>query len=187
MAASGTSPRRQRHVRPTVAVVLLAVGTAVVLASLPTQSARWLSAAAVVALALGWASLWTTRSELRATRRLHAADRAAAAVAYRHLFGVREAEHADVATAMTERLAEAHFAQHELEGLVAQHETGARNAEARLSEAQQRVRRLEEAVALLQGEHALAGLGTWEEQSSQQVAARNRSVRDGDRPDLKRA
>ncbi len=183
MAASGTSPRRQRHVRPTVAVVLLAVATATVLASLPTQSARWLSSAAVVALALGWTSLWTTRFELRATRRLHAADRAAAAVAYRHLFGVREAEHADVATAMTERLAEAHFAQHELEGLVTQHETRARWAEARLSEAQQRVRRLEEAVALLQGESALAGLGTWEEQVSQKAAA----TRDGVRPELKQA
>ncbi len=174
MAASGTSPRRQRHVRPTVAVVLLAVATATVLASLPTQSARWLSSAAVVALALGWTSLWTTRNELRATRRLHAADRAAAAVAYRHLFGVREAEHADVATAMTERLAEAHFAQHE---------PGAGWAEARLSEAQQRVRRLEEAVALLQGESALAGLGTWEEQVSQKAAA----TRDGVRPELKQA
>lgn len=187
MAASGTSPRRQRLARPTLAVVLLAVATAAVIGSLPTQSARWLSAAAVVALALGWTSLWTTRNELRATRRLHAADRVAAAVAHRHLFGVREAEHAEVATAMTERLAEAHFAQRELEGLVTQHEAGARRADARLSEAQQRVRRLEESVALLQGERALAGLGTWEEQAGQKAAARNRSATGGEHPGLKQA
>lgn len=183
MAASGTSARRrQRSVRLTVSVVLLAVATAAVLASLPAQSALWLSLAAVVALALGWLSLRITWTAVLETRRDNAADRAAAAAAYRNLFGVRAAEHAEFATAMTERLAEAHLAQRELEGLLTQHETRAQRAESRLSDAQVRVQALEQTVSLLQGDGAVVDLVDWEEQTGQKVAARNRK-----RPGLKQA
>lgn len=175
MAASGSSVRRrQRSVRLTVSVVLLSVATAAVLASLPAQSAPWLSVASVVALALGWMSLRITWTEVLETRRDNAADRAAAAAAYRSLFGVRAAEHAEFATAMTERLAEAHLAQHELEGLVTQHETRAQRAESRLADAQARVQTLAETVALLQGEDAVGDLVAWEEQTGHKVAARKR-------------
>ncbi len=74
--------------------------------------------------------MWT---EVLQSRRENAADRAAAAAAYRNLFSRRAAEHAEFTTAMTERLAEAHLADRELEGLVIQHETRAQRAESRLA------------------------------------------------------
>ena len=120
MAASRTPMRRrQRSVRVTVSVALLSVATVAVLASLPTQSALWLSLASVTALVLSWAALRIMWTEVLQSRRENAADRAAAATAYRNLFSVRAAEHAEFTTAMTERLAEAHLSQRELEGLVA--------------------------------------------------------------------
>lgn len=147
MAASRTSlRRRQRSVRVTVSVTLLSAGTAAVLASLPAQSPLWLSIAAVTALVLAWGSLRIMWTEVAQSRRENAADRAAAATAYRTLFSTRAAEHAEFTTEMTERLAAAHLSQHELEGLVTQHETRAQRAESKLVEAQVRVYTLEEAL-----------------------------------------
>ncbi|MFL6062797.1 MAG: hypothetical protein ACJ72E_16335 [Marmoricola sp.] len=108
--------RRQRSVRVTVAVALLAVATVAVLAALPTQSPALLSAAAVLSLALGWAAVRITWTEVLQSRREHATDRAATASAYRTLFSERAAEHAEFTTAMTERLAEPTTSMHELEG-----------------------------------------------------------------------
>ena len=86
----------------------------------------------MLALALSWAALRMMWTEVLQSRRENAADRAAAAAAYRNLFTVRAAEHAEFTTAMTERLAQAHLAQRELEGLVVQHETRAQRAESKL-------------------------------------------------------
>ena len=112
--------RRQRSVRVTVAVSLLATATALVLLSLPTRSVLWLSLSSVTGLVLSWAALRMMWTEVLQSRRENAADRAAAARAYRELFTVRAAEHAEFTTAMTERLAEARLAQRELEGLLVQ-------------------------------------------------------------------
>jgi len=185
MAASRTSMRRrQRSVRVTVSVTLLSVATASVLASLPAQSPLWLSIAAVTALALSWGALRIMWTEVLQSRRENAADRAAAATAYRTLFGVRAAEHAEFTTAMTERLAEAHLTQRELEGLVTQHEARAQRAESRFEEAQAQVHTLEETVAALQGEDAVADLVTWDQQTAQKTAAKKAAAK---RQALKRA
>jgi hypothetical protein len=164
--------RRQRSVRVTVAVGLLSVATVVVLASLPTQSPLWLSLASVTALLLSWGALRIMWTEVLQSRRENAADRAAAAVAYRNLFSVRAAEHAEFTTAMTERLAEAHISQRELEGMLTQHETRAQRAESKLVaeskallEARDRLQALEQSLAVLEAEEADA-LATWEPEGS---------------------
>src|SRR6201986_5412917 len=101
MVRSRSARRRQRSVRVTVAVSLLAVATVAVLATLPTQSPAWLSAGSVSALVLGWAALRIVCTEVLQWRREQAADRAATASAYRSLFSERAAEHAEFTTAMT--------------------------------------------------------------------------------------
>ena len=160
--------RRQRSVRVTVSVFLLGVATLAVLAALPAQSPLWLSLSSVLALVLSWAALRITWTEVLQSRRENAADRAAAATAYKNLFSVRAAEHAEFTTAMTERLAEAHLSRRELEGRVVQTETRADRAEAdlvaeshRLAEATERVADLEAALAVRQAEEADT-LATWE-------------------------
>ncbi len=171
MAASRTSVRRrQRSVRVTVSVALLSVAAVAVLASLPAQSPLWLSLASVTGLALSGIALRIMWTEVLQSRRENAADRAAAAAAYRTLFSVRAAEHAEFTTAMTERLAESHLSQRELEGLVTQHEARARRAESRLVEAQAQVQSLEETVAALQRGEAVGDLVAWDEQVVQKAA-----------------
>src|SRR3954454_17630948 len=96
--------RRQRSVRVTVAVFVLGVATAAVLLALPTQSPVWLSVAALLAVACGWASARIVYSELLQSRREAAADRAAQAKAYRSMFTERASEHAEFTTSMTDRL-----------------------------------------------------------------------------------
>ncbi|MCW2759952.1 MAG: hypothetical protein JWR85_153 [Marmoricola sp.] len=190
MAASRTPMRRrQRSVRVTVSVVLLSVATAAVLASLPAQSPLWLSLASLTALALAWGALRIMWTEVLESRRENAADRAAAAAAYRSLFSVRAVEHAEFTTAMTERLAEAHLSQRELEGLVTQHESRAQRAESKLNDAQVRVQTLEETVAALQaaGPDAVVELVAWEEQAGQRVAQKKEQQKAKSRPALKRA
>jgi len=175
--------RRQRSVRVTVSVALLSVATAAVLASLPAQSPLWLSLAAVTALALAWGALRITWTEVLQSRRENAADRAAAAAAYRSLFSVRAAEHAEFTTAMTERLAAAHLSQRELEGLVARHETRAQGAESMLVEAQLRVQALEQSIATFRADDTdeVVDLVAWEEQTG--TAGKNTRKR----PTLKQA
>lgn len=108
--------RRQRSVRVTVAVTLLAIATVAVLGALPTQSPVLLSVSSVLALALGWAALRIVWTEVLQSRREHATDRAATASAYRSLFSDRAAEHAEFTTVMTERLAESNSSIYELQG-----------------------------------------------------------------------
>lgn len=189
MAATRTSMRRrQRSVRVTVSISLLSVATAAVLASLPTQSPLWLSLASVTALALAWGALRIMWTEVLQSRRENAADRAAAAAAYRNLFGVRAAEHAEFTTAMTERLAEAHLSKRELEGLATQYETRAQCAESKLAQAQVHVQRIEAALCALRSERgdAVVELVAWEEQAGQKVVQNSRK-NGRKRPALKQA
>ena len=135
-----TSRRRQRSVRVTLAISLLGLATALVAVALPTRSVLWLSLASVGAIVLAWVALRMMWTEVLQSRRENAADRSAAAAAYRTLYSARVAEHAEFTTAMTERLAEAHLSRRELEGQVAQQET-------RVVAAEQRVQELESLVA----------------------------------------
>ena len=183
--ASSRTPlrRRQRSTRVTVAVSLLSVAVAAVLVSLPTRSALWTAVASVTAMALAAGALRTMWTEVLQSRRENAADRAAAAAAYRNLFSQRAAEHAAFTTAMTERLAQAHLAAHELEGLVVQHETRARRAESKLAteteahgETKQRVQRLETALVALQSDDSVVDLVAWDEQA-QKSGAKKKATR----------
>jgi len=155
--------RRQRSVRVTVAVTLLSVATVCVLVSIPTRSPLWLSVGSLTALALSWAALRIMWTEVLQSRRENAADRAAAARAYRELFTVRAAEHAEFTTAMTERLAEAHLTQRELEGLIVHQRRRADLAESRASELEQSlaVRTADDGVA-----DPVVELVTWEEKQA---------------------
>ena len=154
------------------------MATVAVLVSLPAQSALWLSLASVTALALSWGALRMMWTEVLQSRRENAADRAAAAAAYRNLFTVRAAEHAEFTSAMTERLAQAHLSQRELEGLIVQHETRAQRAESKLSaemkahtETRGRVQQLELALASLRREDgSVVDLVTWDEDAQKKVA-----------------
>jgi Skp family chaperone for outer membrane proteins len=158
--------RRQRSVRVTVAVALLSVSTVAVLAALPTQSAAWLSAAAVVSLVFGWAAARIVYSELVQSRRDAAADRSAQANAYRSLFSERAEEHAKFTTAMTDRLVRRDREVAELEATVVLAEKRAIEAETRVqrearraNEAQELVAELQERLEIRQAEEAdqLAG------------------------------
>ena len=211
MAVSRPGPRtptrrRQRSVRVTVAVALLSVATLVVLLGLSTRSVLWLGVGSVTAVVLSWAALRMMWTEVLQSRRENAADRAAAAAAYRDLFSIRAAEHAEFTSAMTERLAEAHLTQRELEGLLAQHQTRAPRAESRLVaetrallEARSRVETLEHALAVRQAEEAdalatweadgddsVVALAAWEEQQTRTTQARTTQARTSQRGTKKR-
>ena len=180
MAVSRTpARRRQRSVRVTVAVVLLSVATAGVLLALPSQSPVLLSVSAVLALALAWAALRMMWTEVLQSRRENAADRAAAASAYKSLFSQRAAEHAEFTTAMTERLAWSNVSMRELQGELVQAQRKlarserevaaavdrAETAERGLAESRERVGELEQSIELLQAERAAEdadALATWE-------------------------
>jgi hypothetical protein len=166
MAATRTpARRRQRSVRVTVAVVLLSIATVGVLAALPTQSPVALSASSVGALVLGWAALRIVWTEVLQSRRENAADRAAAASAYKSLFSQRAAEHAEFTTAMTERLAESNLSVRELQGELVQAQRKLAASEHSLGDAQERVAELERSIEVLHAERAAEeadALASWE-------------------------
>ncbi|MBW8751713.1 MAG: hypothetical protein JF565_09860 [Propionibacteriales bacterium] len=173
MAASrNPARRRQRSVRVTVAVALLSAATVAVLAALPTQSPVFLSAGSVLALSLSWAALRIMWTEVLQSRRENAADRAAAATAYKSLFSLRAAEHAEFTTAMTERLAESNLSVHELQGELVQAQrqyadavVRAEAAERSLDDARGRVGELEQSIELLRAEREAEqadALAQWE-------------------------
>jgi hypothetical protein len=166
--------RRQRSVRVTVAVFLLAVATVAVLAALPTQSPALLSAAAVSAIVLGWASLRIAWTEVLQSRREHATDRAATATAYKSLFSERAAEHAEFTTAMTERLAESNQTLHEFEAALVQSQAQtaeallrAESAESAHAAALVRVAELERSIDLLRAEDIVEDLVAFDEKIAQ--------------------
>jgi hypothetical protein len=164
--------RRQRSVRVSVAVALLSVATLGVLVALPTQSPVVLSASSVGALVLGWAALRIMWTEVLQSRRENAADRAAAATAYKSLFSLRAAEHAEFTTAMTERLAESNLSVRELQGELVQAQRAAADALVRAESAEstremarKRVIELEQSIELLRAEQTAEeadALASWE-------------------------
>ena len=172
--------RRQRSVRVTVAVSLLAVATVAVLAALPTQSPALLSVSAVAALALGWASLRIVWTEVLQSRRENATDRAATATAYKSLFSERAAEHAEFTTAMTERLAESNQMLHEYQGAMvqAQRETAvalrrAEAAESSHATALVRVAELERSIEMLRAEESVEDLVAFDEKVAQAASGKH--------------
>lgn len=179
MASRTSARRRQRSVRVTVSVVLLAVATAAVVLTLPTQSPLLLSISSVVAIVLAWAALRIMWTEVLQTRREHQRDRAEQAATYQSLFAERAADHAEFTTAMTERLAAANLTQRELEGALiasqrqyAETLVRAESAETALMDAIVRVAELSEELASQQAEEeeALAALEV-EEPSVEQLVA----------------
>ena len=173
MAASRTpARRRQRSVRVTVAVALLSVATVGVLAAVPTQSPVLLSISAVAAIVLAWAALRIMWTEVLQSRRENAADRAATASAYKSLFSLRAAEHAEFTTAMTERLAESNLSVRELQGELVQAQRQAAETQAQLARTQRqadvarnRAEELEQALAEVRAQREAEeadALASWE-------------------------
>ena len=107
--------RRQRSVRLTIAVALTAIAALLVLGALLSGSWLLLALAAVLAVALGAAATRITHSELMATRREAARDRAEQAQAYRDLTVARTAEHKSFADTMRTRIDAQETCIHELE------------------------------------------------------------------------
>ena len=107
--------RRQRSVRLTIAVALTTVAALLVLGAVLSGSWLLLTLAAVLGVALGAAATRITHTELMATRREAARDRAEQAQAYRDLTVARTAEHATFAETMQSRLGAQENAIHELE------------------------------------------------------------------------
>lgn len=149
MAASSPSRRRQRSVRVTVAVALLATAAVVVVTALPTQSAVWLSISSVASLVLGALASRIIYSELAQSRRDAAEDRAAQAQAYRSMFAERAVEHAEFTTAMTDRLASGERSVRELEGTIVLAEKRAIEAETRVKREARRAQEAQEEAASL--------------------------------------
>lgn len=180
----GTRPagrRRQRSVRVSVAVSLLGTASVLVLLSLPTRSVLWLSLASVASLVLSWAALRMVWTEVLQSRRENAADRAAAARAYRQLFTVRAAEHAEFTTAMTERLAEARLCARELEGLLAQQQGRTARAEAVAAEREAELQVHLETLRLRVAELEAGEVAAWQTRSADSVvelAAWEENLRD---------
>ncbi|GAB3790130.1 hypothetical protein [Nocardioides ungokensis] len=117
-ATSSRAPkarRRQRSVRLTIAVALLAISALLVLGGVLSGSWLALVLAALVGVVLGAAATRITHSELMETRREAARDRAEQAQAYRDLTVARTAEHAAYAETMQSRIAAHESAIHDLE------------------------------------------------------------------------
>lgn len=182
--------RRQRSVRVTVALVLLAVATVAVLGTLPTQSPVLLSVSSVAAIVLAWAALRMMWTEVLQSRRENAADRAASATAYRELFAKRAAEHAEFTSTMTERLARSTTSERELQAslVAAQRRLAdvtvrADSSEAELQEARARVSELETELAELREAHEevaarsgpAAELASWDAKAAE-IAAEQAAI-----------
>ena len=116
--SSPKARRRQRSTRLVTAAALVVIAAVVVLGAVLSTSLPFVSAAAVLAVALGAAAARITHSELVATRREAAADRARQAEGYRALAEERSAEHREFATAMQTRVGKAERAVTQLESAV---------------------------------------------------------------------
>jgi chromosome segregation ATPase len=173
-------------------VTLLSLATVAVALALPSQSAGWLSGAAVLALLCGWAAARIIYTELVQSRRDSATDRAAQAQAYRTLFSERASEHAEFTTAMTDRISarERELAQLQVDLVEAQRRAGeaearvqrearrANEAGAEVAELRERVQELEirtaeeaDELATWEGFETAVDLMAWEEKVSAATAA----------------
>lgn len=116
--------RRQRSTRLTVAVALIAISALVVIGAVLSGSWLLVTVAAGLGVFLGAAATRITHSELLATRRDAARDRAEQAQAYRDLTVARTDEQAAFAATMQSR--------------IVAHETSIEELEVALSSAQKR-------------------------------------------------
>src|SRR4051812_35752275 len=105
MAGTRSPRRRQRSVRVTVAVGLMAAATVAVVAVLPLSSYPLLGCASVLAVLCGWAAARILHAGGVQSGRAPARNRAAQGRAFRLLFTERSKEQAASASAMTDRLA----------------------------------------------------------------------------------
>jgi hypothetical protein len=161
MSRMSPSRRRQRSVRVTVAIALLALGTAAVVVALSLATVPALSIASVFSLVCGWAAARIVYTELVEHRRVHARDRAAQAQSFRVLFTERSDQHAEFAAAMSDRLTAREREVRELESTLRLSECRATDAEQRVrreakraNQAQERVAELEVALAIRTAEEA---------------------------------
>lgn len=115
IARAPKARRRQRSTRLTVAVALLVLSALVVLGAVLSGSWLLVTIAAILAVALGGAATRITHSELMATRREAARDRAEQARAYRAITVERSAEQAEFASTMQARIAAHEHSIEELE------------------------------------------------------------------------
>lgn len=143
-AGAPAARRRQRSVRVTVAVCLLAVATLAVTGSLLLGSLAATSAAALLAVLAGCASTRIVANELAQSRREAARERAALAHDYSRLAADRIAEQAGFARAMTERIHERDAEIGRLHGAVRLADCRADEARARLRSEQERTAELRE-------------------------------------------
>src|SRR6478672_8984334 len=116
--SSPKARRRQRSTRVVAASALVVIAAVVVLGAVLSGSFPLVSVAAVLAVALGAAAARITYSELVATRRAAAADRAGQAQAYRVMAEQRSAEHQEFAEVMQGRISRAERSVTQLEGAV---------------------------------------------------------------------
>jgi hypothetical protein len=113
-----TSPkarRRQRSTRLATAAALVVLAAILVVAAIVSGSLTLVSTTALLAVLLGAAAVRITHSEVLATRRAAARDRAQQAQDYRQLAEARSVEHRDFATAMQKRLGASQTANAQLE------------------------------------------------------------------------
>jgi hypothetical protein len=145
-AGGSAARRRQRSVRVTVAVCLLAAATFVVAGSLALGSPAAVSAAAVLALLAGCAATRIVANELARSRREAARERAALAHDYARLSAERATEHAGFAKVMTERIIERDAEIGRLHGTIRLADRRADQAQARLRSEEKRTAELREQV-----------------------------------------
>jgi hypothetical protein len=126
--------RRQRSIRITVAVGLLALAGLVVFVAVLTMDATALAAAALVALSSGVVSARTFSNELADIRREHARDRVRQADAYALIADERATEQETFVSSMSGRLADRDKTISHLKGTV-------RLCESRIEQAEHRVKR----------------------------------------------
>ncbi|MGI8521692.1 MAG: hypothetical protein ACR2K3_00040 [Nocardioides sp.] len=113
--SSPKARRRQRSTRLIVAATLLITAAVVVLGAVLSASLPLVSIAAVLGVLLGGAAARITHSELMATRRGAARDRAEQAQAYRELTVERTIEHASFVATMETKLGRSERVSTELE------------------------------------------------------------------------
>ena len=126
--------RRQRSLRLTFAVGLLALAGLVVFVAVAYKDATWLSGAAVFGLFCGVVAARIFSNELADIRREHARDRVRQADAYARIAEERATEHKSFVSSMSERLADRDHTISHLKGTV-------RLCESRVAQADHRVRR----------------------------------------------
>jgi protein phosphatase 1 regulatory subunit 37 len=153
------SRRKERSLRITAAVVVLAVATVVVVAAVWTRDVRLEAAGAGFAVLAGWAALRLAWNAVLQGRYEHAVDRTESARTYRQLFAERSVEHRDFVRAMDHRLTERQRLVEELghalvdtQTRAAVAETSVKRFQRRLADAEGRIVTLEDYLARSQAE-----------------------------------